>query len=297
MENFGGDHEGEFRKLISELAEGRDAAAKLQMILNGPLPAHSDHELLLLHNVISSYNKALAMLNYNNPYSESTHPVPPGPAFGTESSSAFTGSPHSEEDSDRGGDGSRKRKAPRWTQKVQACHESGFEGYPDDGYIWRKYGQKDILGTRYPRGYFRCTHRHAQGCLATKQVQRSDEDPNIFNITYCRNHTCNQPQTGGAASHHQLPPQNPAESQLSINPITQVSQQETIHHHENHPLSYHYFDDFPSTTNAATDHHHRYGFQQHYDPNFGWNASSPSGFGLVEGNQRALFAPIYRLTI
>jgi hypothetical protein len=22
---------------------------------------------------------------------------------------------------------------------------------PDDGYTWRKYGQKDILGSRYPR--------------------------------------------------------------------------------------------------------------------------------------------------
>ncbi|KQK04775.1 hypothetical protein BRADI_2g15872v3 [Brachypodium distachyon] len=42
----------------------------------------------------------------------------------------------------------------------------------DDGLSWRKYGQKDILGAKYPRAYLRCTHRHSQGCQATKQVQR-----------------------------------------------------------------------------------------------------------------------------
>lgn len=42
------------------------------------------------------------------------------------------------------------------------------------------------------RGYYRCTYRNGQGCLATKQVQRSDEDPTIFEITYRGNHTCAQ---------------------------------------------------------------------------------------------------------
>uniref|UniRef100_A0A7N2MN53 WRKY domain-containing protein n=1 Tax=Quercus lobata TaxID=97700 RepID=A0A7N2MN53_QUELO len=40
------------------------------------------------------------------------------------------------------------------------------------------------------RGYYRCTHRRVQGCLATKQVQRSDEDPTVFKITYRGRHTC-----------------------------------------------------------------------------------------------------------
>lgn len=42
------------------------------------------------------------------------------------------------------------------------------------------------------RGYYRCTHRHSQGCLATKQVQRCDEDPTIFEVTYRGRHTCSQ---------------------------------------------------------------------------------------------------------
>ena len=32
--------------------------------------------------------------------------------------------------------------------------------------------------------------RHAQGCLATRQVQRSDEDPTVFEVTYRGRHTC-----------------------------------------------------------------------------------------------------------
>lgn len=42
------------------------------------------------------------------------------------------------------------------------------------------------------RGYYRCTHRNTQGCLATKQVQRMDEDQTILEITYRGNHTCCQ---------------------------------------------------------------------------------------------------------
>lgn len=41
------------------------------------------------------------------------------------------------------------------------------------------------------RGYYRCTHRNGQGCLATKQVQRSNEDPTIYEVIYRGRHTCN----------------------------------------------------------------------------------------------------------
>lgn len=42
------------------------------------------------------------------------------------------------------------------------------------------------------RSYYRCTFRNTQNCWATKQVQRSDEDPTIFDITYKGKHTCSQ---------------------------------------------------------------------------------------------------------
>lgn len=90
----------------------------------------------------------------------------------------------------------KKRKTlPRWSSQVRACSSSSMEGPLDDGYSWRKYGQKDILGAKFPRGYYRCTYRHTHGCLATKQVQRSDDDNSIFDVTYRGGHTCNRNPT------------------------------------------------------------------------------------------------------
>ncbi|KAL5201938.1 hypothetical protein ABZP36_012890 [Zizania latifolia] len=40
--------------------------------------------------------------------------------------------------------------------------------------------------------YFRCTHRHTQSCNATKQVQRTDGDPLLFDVVYLGEHTCGQ---------------------------------------------------------------------------------------------------------
>ncbi|CAH9090596.1 unnamed protein product [Cuscuta epithymum] len=60
----------------------------------------------------------------------------------------------------------------------------------EDGCSWRKYGQKHILNSEYPRCYFRCTHKHTQGCKATKQVQRVSE--NEYQTTYFGNHNCKE---------------------------------------------------------------------------------------------------------
>ncbi|CAL4904555.1 unnamed protein product [Urochloa decumbens] len=63
----------------------------------------------------------------------------------------------------------------------------------EDGYEWRKYGEKKINGTSYTRSYFRCTYKDDTGCLATKHVQQKDSssDPPLFQVTYNNKHTCN----------------------------------------------------------------------------------------------------------
>uniref|UniRef100_A0A7N0UFV8 WRKY domain-containing protein n=1 Tax=Kalanchoe fedtschenkoi TaxID=63787 RepID=A0A7N0UFV8_KALFE len=87
---------------------------------------------------------------------------------------------------------SKKRKSTmmKFTKQVRVSLETGFDGTVEDGFNWRKYGQKDIQGANHPRGYYRCTHRQQAGCLATKHVQRSDEDPLLFYVTYRGKHTC-----------------------------------------------------------------------------------------------------------
>ncbi|XP_065858653.1 uncharacterized protein [Euphorbia lathyris] len=96
-------------------------------------------------------------------------------------------------------DSAKRRKASAiWKKHVRVS--SKYEGPNDDGYSWRNYGQKDILGAKYPRSYYRCTYSKTQNCRATKQVQRSDKDLNVFEITYRGVHTCSHGQQSNSSA-------------------------------------------------------------------------------------------------
>ncbi|XP_007035842.2 PREDICTED: probable WRKY transcription factor 48 [Theobroma cacao] len=56
----------------------------------------------------------------------------------------------------------------------------------DDGYRWRKYGQKAVKNSPYPRSYYRCT---SAGCGVKKRVERSSDDPTVVVTTYEGQHT------------------------------------------------------------------------------------------------------------
>ncbi|XP_058100219.1 probable WRKY transcription factor 53 [Magnolia sinica] len=184
----------ELKQVINELMQGQDHAKQLQINLDPSSPPGVRE--LLIQNIIASYGKALSLLKSNQLVRE-LHSVVP--TIRMESPRSISGSPRSE-NSNRAfkyqdpRDISKKRKTlPKWTEQVRVSTGMALEGPLDDGYSWRKYGQKDILGAKYPRGYYRCTHRNVLGCQATKQVQRSDEDPSIFDISYRGKHTCHQP--------------------------------------------------------------------------------------------------------
>ncbi|KAK6250651.1 WRKY domain - like 10 [Theobroma cacao] len=82
---------------------------------------------------------------------------------------------------------SRKRKNQ---QKRTVCHVA-VDNLSSDPWAWRKYGQKPIKGSPYPRNYYRCSS--SKGCAARKQVERSNFDPNIFIVTYTGDHTHPRP--------------------------------------------------------------------------------------------------------
>nr|AKA27907.1 WRKY protein [Salvia miltiorrhiza] len=63
----------------------------------------------------------------------------------------------------------------------------------DDGYNWRKYGQKLVKGNKFVRSYYKCTYPN---CQAKKQVEKS-HDGCKSDINYLGNH------------HHQKPLQSP----------------------------------------------------------------------------------------
>ncbi|XP_010447642.1 PREDICTED: probable WRKY transcription factor 24 isoform X1 [Camelina sativa] len=78
----------------------------------------------------------------------------------------------------------RSRKVPRI-----AFHTRSDDDVLDDGYRWRKYGQKSVKNNAHPRSYYRCTYHT---CNVKKQVQRLAKDPNVVVTTYegIHNHPC-----------------------------------------------------------------------------------------------------------
>ncbi|KAK6918314.1 WRKY domain [Dillenia turbinata] len=77
------------------------------------------------------------------------------------------------------------RSKRRKSQLKKVCHVPA-EGLSSDMWAWRKYGQKPIKGSPYPRGYYRCSS--SKGCLARKQVERNRSDPTMFIVTYTGEH-------------------------------------------------------------------------------------------------------------
>ncbi|VVB03968.1 unnamed protein product [Arabis nemorensis] len=73
----------------------------------------------------------------------------------------------------------------------------------DDGYRWRKYGQKVVKGNPYPRSYYKCT---TPGCGVRKHVERAANDPKAVVTTYEGKHNHDVP--AARTSSHQLRPNN-----------------------------------------------------------------------------------------
>ncbi|CAF2058973.1 WRKY transcription factor 55-like [Brassica napus] len=94
----------------------------------------------------------------------------------------------------------RKKDGAVETVLVAAARMVNMGTPPDDNYVWRKYGQKEILGSRYPRSYYRCNHQKVYKCPAKKQVQRLDEDPYMLRVTYRSSHTCQFSTTSSFSS-------------------------------------------------------------------------------------------------
>ncbi|KAM6550062.1 hypothetical protein CsatB_021738 [Cannabis sativa] len=61
----------------------------------------------------------------------------------------------------------------------------------DDGFNWRKYGQKQVKGSEFPRSYYKCTYSN---CPVKKKVERS-QDGQITEIIYKGMHSHEMPQS------------------------------------------------------------------------------------------------------
>nr|QRX38913.1 transcription factor WRKY16 [Lilium regale] len=75
----------------------------------------------------------------------------------------------------------RRKSRVKRTIRVPAI-SSKMADIPTDEYSWRKYGQKPIKGSPYPRGYYKCSS--LRGCPARKHVERAPDDPTMLIVTY-----------------------------------------------------------------------------------------------------------------
>ncbi|CAN0855326.1 WRKY transcription factor 23 [Linum grandiflorum] len=102
-----------------------------------------------------------------------------------------------EEDEEKNSSNKKQLKAKKKPQKKQREPRFAFMtksevDHLDDGYRWRKYGQKAVKNSPYPRSYYRCT---SAGCGVKKRVERSHEDPTVVVTTYEGQHVHPSPIT------------------------------------------------------------------------------------------------------
>ncbi|WCJ27240.1 WRKY DNA-binding protein 65 [Euphorbia peplus] len=90
---------------------------------------------------------------------------------------------------------------------------------PSDSWAWRKYGQKPIKGSPYPRGYYRCSS--SKGCPARKQVERSRVDPSMLVVTYSCEHNHDWPPPSKSHHHHNSATKSTPKPQISTPPRVQ----------------------------------------------------------------------------
>jgi WRKY transcription factor 22 len=103
-------------------------------------------------------------------------------------------------------------------------------GTSADPWAWRKYGQKPIKGSPYPRGYYRCSTD--KDCRARKQVERCRTDASTLIVSYTGEHSHPVPLHRNALAGttrnkpQPAPSTSPAEQPPAASPIVGVEYEE-----------------------------------------------------------------------
>ncbi|XP_074321782.1 WRKY transcription factor 22-like [Silene latifolia] len=76
--------------------------------------------------------------------------------------------------------------------KNTLVHQATEDRILSDKWNWRKYGEKIIKGSPFPRSYYRCSNSSGR-CMARKQVEQSQSEEGKFVISYINDHNHDYP--------------------------------------------------------------------------------------------------------
>ncbi|KAK4783357.1 hypothetical protein SAY86_007731 [Trapa natans] len=169
--------------VIEELAKGRKFAMQLQDLLvddGGPKPEMSG---VLVAEILRTFEQGLFLLGC--PSGDQISDNLQAPSFSSDNG----GVDISKRPKKRPGVNSSDRRG-RYKWNSSQSHTI-YSANIEDDQAWRKYGQKAILNAKFPRSYYRCTHKYDRCCNALKQVQGMEGGSGMYQITYIGSHTCN----------------------------------------------------------------------------------------------------------
>ncbi|KAM0844554.1 hypothetical protein ACQ4PT_056958 [Festuca glaucescens] len=165
-----------YEAVVRELTRGQELTAQLQAEALRALRGQGQAEAaaaFILQEVSRAFNVCISSMGGSAP-------------------AAAAGPPHATVAAAAGARRSRNDGAPRRSIMTPSPNS--------DGYEWRKYGQKRIMRTSYPRCYFRCCYHRERSCPATKQVQEqhSNGGPRMYLVIYVHEHTCHRTSPAAA---------------------------------------------------------------------------------------------------
>ncbi|KAM0841843.1 hypothetical protein ACQ4PT_058754 [Festuca glaucescens] len=178
-----------YKAVVSELTRGQELTAQLQAEALRALRGQGQAEAtaaFILREVSRAFTVCISIMGGSAPAataapSHANVAATAAPPHATVATAAAAGARRARDDG-----------APRKSIMTPSPNS--------DGYQWRKYGQKRIMRTSFPRCYFRCCYHRERSCPATKQVQEqhSNGGPRTYLVIYAHEHTCHRTSPAAA---------------------------------------------------------------------------------------------------